>query len=55
MGPFGQLIFNFFVDVELLLQGRNLLFQFLISEDKFFGLFGLILELRGELMVLEHG
>lgn len=55
MGSFSQLIFDFFVDIELLLQGRNLLLQFLISKDEFFGLFGLILELGGKLMILEHG
>lgn len=55
VGPFGQLIFHFFVYVEFLRQFLKFGLHFLILEDEFFCLFGLILELAGELMVLENG
>ena len=43
MGPFGKLIFDLFVDVELLAEFFEFGLHFLILEDEFFGLLGLIL------------
>ena len=42
------------MDFQLLSQLNNRGFKFLILEDYLFSLFALILELAGELVVLEH-
>lgn len=54
MRPFGKLVFNFLVNLKLLLQGRNFLFQFFVFENEFLGLLRLILKFRSQLVILEH-
>jgi hypothetical protein len=54
MRPFGQLVLNFLVNLQLLLQGGNFLFQFFIFENQFLGLLRLVFKFRGQLVILEH-
>lgn len=41
VGPLRQLFFDFFMDLEVLLQMTHLFKKLLVLEDQFFGLFGL--------------
>ena len=45
MGSFCQFVLDLFLDGELLLKCGYLLFELLIFEDEFFGLFGLVFKL----------
>lgn len=53
MRPLRQLLLNLTMDVQILLQVAYLLDELLVFEDQFLTLFGLELQLTGELMVLK--
>ena len=55
MASFGKFLFDLFVDFDLTLVSLDLLLHLVILEDQDFSLFGLMFELRGELMVLQDG
>ena len=54
MWSLGQLIFNFLMNLKLLLHWGYLLLKLFILKDEFFCLFGLVFKLWSELMVLKH-
>ena len=55
VASFGEFLFDLFVDFDLTLVSLDLLLHLVILEDQDFSLFGLMLEFRGELMVLQDG
>ena len=55
VAPLRQLLLHLLVDLDLALVGLNLLLHLVVLEDEDFCLFGLVLQLGGQLMVLKDG
>ena len=55
VAPLRQLLLHLLVDLDLALVGLNLLLHLVVLEDEDFCLFGLVLQLGCQLMVLEDG
>jgi hypothetical protein len=54
MRPFSQLLLNLLVDLDVAFKTCHLLLQLRVLEQQLLGLLGLVLQLRSQLMILQH-
>ena len=55
MASFGELLLYLFVNLNITLQRLDLSGHFIVFEKQLLGLFGLVFEFRGQLMILKNG